>query len=65
MENGIEVTDLLKSDIFNHRLDCDDWPAIHEDNKSLLIPYNNSPYKLRGKYKRLFAHRLKKSSMDN
>lgn len=54
IEKGINVIDLLKSDIFFHRLDFMEWPSIHTDNCEMIRPYNGSMFKLRHNYSSIF-----------
>ena len=54
IEKGINVIDLLKSDIFFHRLDYMEWPSIHSDKCHAIRPYNGSMFKLRNNYHNIF-----------
>jgi hypothetical protein len=54
LEKGIDVKDLCNSDIFCHVFEVDDWPIVHTDNTYLIRPYNDSIFKLRGKYQDVF-----------
>jgi len=42
IEKGIEVADLLHSDIFCHRFEMPEWPLIHTMDTYISKPYNGS-----------------------
>ena len=54
IEKGIEITDLLNSDVFCHRFDYQEWPAMHLNDKYKIDKYNDSMFKLRGNYQTVF-----------
>lgn len=53
-EKGIEIKALLDSKIFNMEFEYEEWPAIHVNNETVRRPYNNSIFKLRTEYEKLF-----------
>lgn len=50
IQKGVEVTPLFDSKIFSFSFDYDEWPSTHSDNKSYMIPYNDSIFDLRRNY---------------
>ena len=54
IEKGVEMTQLLKSAIFNHVFDYDEWPTTSQDTTTMLEPYNKSLFKLRFEYGAIF-----------
>lgn len=56
---------LLKSDIFFHRLDFMEWPSTHTDNCQLIRPYNGSMFKLRHNYRNIFPDFRTESEHDD
>jgi hypothetical protein len=57
------MKDLLNSKVFNYTFDFDEWPATSADTVKLLVPYNNSIFKLRYEYPKLFP-KLFRASQD-
>lgn len=53
-EKGIEIRNLLKSNIYNYDFDFDDWPGTHSNEQMYRRPYNGSIFELRHKYKEVF-----------
>lgn len=51
---GIQVTDLLNSDIFCYQFDYMEWPSIHGSNHQCIRPFNNSIFTIRQSYKKIF-----------
>ena len=47
MEIGIEVTDLLNSNVFVYRFDFNEWPSIHNSNVECLKTYNKTIFELK------------------
>lgn len=41
-KGSINISALLNSNIFYHQFDFMGWPSIHEDDSTILAPYNNS-----------------------
>lgn len=56
IEKGIEVADLLKSKVFCHEIDFQEWPTTHANNTTMIAPYNDTLFQLRKNYKNLFGH---------
>jgi len=46
VEKGINISDLLRSDILNYQFDFDKWPSQHTDDNKYLRPYNGSIFDL-------------------
>ena len=55
MEKGIDVVDLLASDVFNYTFDYEGWPKAHSSDQAMLMPYNGTLFDLRESYRRVFA----------
>ena len=51
---GVNVTDLLNSNIFSLTFDYDEWPSTHNDDQPYLRPYNESIFRLRKDYRNVF-----------
>ena len=54
IDKGVDVASLLASDIFYQRFDFQEWPAIHTDNTTKIVPFNGSIFRLRPSYKEIF-----------
>ena len=54
LEKGIQVANLLRSNIFSTQIDLDGWPSTHTDETTLYRSYNQSFFDLRYKYHSLF-----------
>lgn len=54
IDKGVAMTDLLRSKIFNHTFDFDEWPTTSSDTTKMIEPYNNSMFKLRFEYPKIF-----------
>ena len=54
LQKGLDMTEILRSNIFCYQLDFEEWPATHTDPGSYFKPYNESLFNLRGKYKKIF-----------
>lgn len=50
LEKGIELTDLLSSNVFYYQFDLDEWPSTHTNDVTLIRPYNNSIFSIRQHY---------------
>ena len=55
MEKGIDVVDLLASDVFNYTFDYEGWPKAHHNDQAMLMPYNGSLFDLRKSYPMVFG----------
>jgi len=51
---GIAVKPLLESRIFRFDFDYDEWPGNHNNEETLLRPYNESLYSIRRHYRTVF-----------
>jgi hypothetical protein len=49
------MTPLFESEIFHLHFEFEKWPAIHEDNKDYIMPYNGSKFALKDKYTEVFG----------
>jgi len=54
LDKGIEVANLLRSNIFSSQIDFDEWPSTHTDERTFYKSYNESFFDLRYKYDQLF-----------
>ena len=54
IEKGVELTNVLNSDIFCFKFDYDEWPSTHVDKNRYLKPFNGSIFELRNEYKNIF-----------
>ena len=53
-KKGVTMTKLVKSKIFNYTFDFDQWPGTNANTERLLVPYNDSIFKIRHHYQNLF-----------
>ena len=58
MGKGIEVNQLLNSNIFTYTFEFEEWPATHRNLQKVIVPYNNSIFNIRESYDELFRDRL-------
>ena len=56
-EMGIDVKPLLDSKIFRYDFDYDEWPGNHNNEQTLLRPYNESLYAIRRHYSTVFPEK--------
>jgi len=54
LEKGLEISDLLNTNIFNYEFDYDGWPTTHNSKSKELRPYNDNFFDLRDKYEKVF-----------
>ena len=54
LDKGIEVKELLDSQVFNYEFDLDEWPSTHFNDEEYLRPYNENLFDLRKHYKTVF-----------
>jgi hypothetical protein len=47
MKKGIEISNLMKSNIFALKLEFDEWPQVHTDLEKVCQPYNGSIFEIR------------------
>lgn len=55
MEIGIEISDILDSDIFCYQFDFVEWPTTHTNCEKQIRAYNGTIFNLRTNYERLFS----------
>lgn len=63
-KGGINIASLLESDIFYHQFDFMGWPSIHEDDSTILVPYNDSLFMLRNMYQGIFQEHPNVNSIE-
>ena len=54
IRKGVNIEPLLKSDLFCHTFDFEEWPITHTNNKSSIMPYNGSIFDIRNSYADVF-----------
>lgn len=54
MEKGIDVHDLLGSQVFEYRFEYDEWPQAHSNLDKIITGYNGSIFEIRYAYKDCF-----------
>ena len=54
MEKGINTHELLDSNVFQYKLDFDEWPYAHTKCVKVIESYNGSLFNLRHKYLKVF-----------
>lgn len=54
LEKGIDLHELFNSNIFTHTFDYDQWPGSHINNDTIIRPYNDSLFRIRYNYDRVF-----------
>mgnify|MGYP006893254200 CR=1 FL=1 len=54
IEKGIEVKELLQSNVFSYSFDFDEWPSSHNNSDEISRPYNENMFMLRKHYKIVF-----------
>jgi hypothetical protein len=47
LEKGIELADLLCSEVFIYDFDLDEWPSTHTNDLTTIRPYNYSIFSIR------------------
>lgn len=57
IEKGVEVNELLDSNVFQYEFDYDEWPGIHTNDGEYVRPYNDSIFNIRKHYKTVFPER--------
>lgn len=50
--------ELLRSDIFCHPIEAEDYPLIHTNSDTFNMPFNSSIFQLRGTYDKVFGKML-------
>lgn len=66
-EKGINMVELLNSNVFNYSFDFDEWPSSHFDDSDVSKPYNGSVFDIRYKktYTDLFPEIEEMKDEDN
>mgnify|MGYP006095465019 CR=1 FL=1 len=54
IEMGLEVTDLLNSQVYKSKFDFDEWPGSHPNKEKEIRPFNGSFFHVRHAYEELF-----------
>jgi len=54
LRKGVNVEPLLSSNVFNVRIDFNDWPGNHTNLQDCIRPYNGSFFQIRHMYKHVF-----------
>ena len=54
IEQELEVTELLSSNVFSWNFDLDEWPSTHNNPQEELRPFNQNLFLLRQHYKTVF-----------
>ena len=54
LKKEIQLTILFRSEIFNYCFDYDEWPASHKNTDKKLAPFNDSLFRIRDSYKKVF-----------
>jgi hypothetical protein len=54
VNKGVQLSELLQSNIFNPSFDFDEWPSTSTDTKKMIKPYNLSIFSLRHQYPVIF-----------
>ena len=56
------MIDLVKSQIFYHKLDYDEWPQEHHKTDRLIIPFNGELGTMRNSYMEIVGKALKEAA---
>ena len=54
VRKGVEINQLLMSNLFCHQFDLESWPQFHTNNETMIMPYDGSIFDLRSSYERVF-----------
>lgn len=54
METGIQLENLLDSNVFKFSFDFDEWPSIHQCDKDEMRAYSYNIFEIRKHYKDVF-----------
>ena len=65
IEKGVQVSDLMQSDVFQIHLDYDEWPGTHHNDKKMIMPYTGSMFGIRDQYKTIFGKTLQKLDIQD
>lgn len=64
IEKGIDIHDLVHSQVFNVTFEFDEWPQTHYNEDKVIKPYNGSLFHLRYAYNEVFHEEHFKSLED-
>ena len=64
MNKGINLSNLLASDIFCYEIKHEEWPTFHLENEDLIMPYNGSIFDIRHSYAKVFGEDDKKKEIN-
>ena len=54
LEKGVELSELVSSNVFRFQFDYDEWPSTHHDFTTYYRPYNGSIFDIRNHYRTVF-----------
>lgn len=54
LEKGLQIKELLSSNVFNYEFDFDEWPGNHTNDSFELRPYHGTIYTVKMHYKNVF-----------
>lgn len=54
VNKGVTLKPLLQSNIFQYTFEFEEWPATNQNTQQMLKPYNDSIFKLRNQYHKVF-----------
>lgn len=54
LEKNVYLSDLLESQIINHKFEFEEWPGTTNDTQKMFGAYNDSIFRLRKKFKYIF-----------
>ena len=54
LDRGIELSNLLKSNVFVYFIEFDSWPQTHSNTDKKIVPYNGSIFDIRDAYSKVF-----------
>ena len=58
LEKATKVSTLLNSELFNYHFTFDDWENQHADPRTVVMPFNGNPMKLRQLYEETFKGKI-------
>lgn len=59
------MIELVKSQIFYHKLDYDEWPQEHHKIDRLIIPFNGELGNMRNNYMEIVGKALKEAAISS
>lgn len=57
IEMGLEVTELLNSEVYKSSFDFDEWPGSHPNKEKAIRPFNGSFFQVRHAYEDVFPEK--------